>query len=329
MRAIVLTTPGGPEVLKVSEVPTPQPGPGEVRVRAEAIGAGRPDVLVRKGTYKWMPTLPAIPGSEMVGIVEARGEGAQALSIGQRVLVSARELAVRGGCYAEFICVPEDAVFPLPTNVAAIAAASLPNFQLALALMRCNGGMPVSSVFVPGAAGGVGSALTQVARSRGAQVIGTASTPEKQAYARANGVSHLVGSDPDALPHAVKELTGGRGVDLAFDHLGGASLIACLRSLAPLGMVVSYNVVTGPPSADVFAEMRLLLGRSLALRTFSMHTFDEVREDRRALMREAIDLLASGACKAPAAHVLPLDSIRQAHEFLDAGASLGKIVLVP
>jgi NADPH2:quinone reductase len=245
------------------------------------------------------------------------------------VLVSARELAVRGGCYAEFICVPEDAVFPLPANVAAIDAVSLPNFQLALALMRCNGGMPVSSVFVPGAAGGVGSALTQVARSRGAQVIGTASTPEKQAYARANGVSHLVGSDPDALPHAVKELTGGRGVDLAFDHLGGASLIACLRSLAPLGMVVSYNVVTGPPSADVFAEMRLLLGRSLALRTFSMHTFDEVREDRRALMREAIDLLASGACKAPAAHVLPLDSIRQAHEFLDAGASLGKIVLVP
>jgi NADPH2:quinone reductase len=265
----------------------------------------------------------------MVGIVEARGEGAQTLSIGQRVLVSARELAVRGGCYAEFICVPEDAVFPLPANVAAIDAVSMPNFQLALALMRCNGGMPVSSVFVPGAAGGVGSALTQVARSRGAQVIGTASTPEKQAYARANGVSHLVGSDPEALPHAFKELTGGRGVDLAFDHLGGASLIACLRSLAPLGMVVSYNVVTGPPSADVFAEMRLLLGRSLALRTFSMHTFDEVREDRRALMREAIDLLASGACKAPAAHVLPLDSIRQAHELLDAGASLGKIVLVP
>jgi NADPH2:quinone reductase len=220
-------------------------------------------------------------------------------------------------------------VFPLPANVAAIDAVSLPNFQLALALMRCNGGMPVSSVFVPGAAGGVGSALTQVARSRGAQVIGSASTPEKQAYARANGVSHLVGSDPETLPHAVKELTGGRGVDIAFDHLGGASLIACLRSLAPLGMVVSYNVVTGPPSADVFAEMRLLLGRSLALRTFSMHTFDEVREDRRALMREAIDLLASGACKAPAAHVLPLDSIRQAHELLDAGASLGKIVLVP
>lgn len=329
MRAILLTATGGPEVLGVTEVPTPQPGPGEVRVRAEAIGVGRPDVLVRKGTYKWMPALPAIPGSEMVGLIEARGEGARALSIGQRVLVSARELAVRGGCYAEFVCVPEDAVFPLPAHVAAIDAVSLPNFQLALALMRCNGGLPVSSVFVPGAAGGVGSALTQVARSRGLQVIGTASTPDKQAYARANGVTHLVGREPDTLPQAVKELTGGRGVDLAFDHLGGAWLIACLRSLAPMGMAISYNVVTGPPSADVFTEMRSLLGRSLALRTFSMHTLDEVREDRRALMREAIDMLASGACTAPAAHVLPLHAIRTAHELLDAGASLGKIVLVP
>lgn len=220
-------------------------------------------------------------------------------------------------------------MFPLPMNVAPIDAVSLPNFQLALALMRCNGGLPVSTVLVPGAAGGVGSALTQVARARGAQVIGTASTPEKQVYARANGVSHLVGRDPETLPHAVKELTRGRGVDLAFDHLGGTPLIACLRSLAPMGMAVSYNVVTGPPSTDVFAEMRSLLGRSLALRTFSMHTFDEVREDRRALMSDAIDLLACRACTAPAAHVLAFESIRQAHELLDAGASLGKIVLVP
>ena len=329
MRAVRLTAPGGPEVLEIVEVPKPQPGKGEVRIRAEAIGAGRPDVLVRKGTYKWMPALPAIPGAEMVGVVDARGEGADALAIGERVLVSARELAVRGGCYAEFICVPQSAVFPLPSTMAAVDAASLPNFQLALALLRCNGGLPVSSILVPGAAGGVGSALTQVARSRGVMVIGTASTPEKQAYARANGAAHLVTRDTEKLPAQVKELTGGRGVDVAFDHLGGASLIACLRSLAPMGMAVSYNVVTGPPSSDVFTEMRALLGRSLALRTFSMHTFDEVREQRRALMHEAIDLLADSKVKAPGAHVLKLAEVRTAHELLDAGASLGKIVLVP
>jgi NADPH2:quinone reductase len=265
----------------------------------------------------------------MVGVVQSRGEGANALAVGQRVLVSARELSVRAGGYAEFICVPEDAVFPLPPHVDAIAAASLPNLQLALAQMRCNGGLPVSAVFVPGAAGGVGSALTQVARSRGATVIGSASTPQKQAYALDNGVAHLVDRDPEKLAAEVKELTGGRGVDMAFDHLGGAWLIACLRSLAPMGMAVSYNAVLGAPSSDVFAEMRSLLGRSLALRTFSMHTLDEVREQRRALMQEAIDLLASGQVKAPAAQVLKLAEVRQAHELLDAGASLGKIVMVP
>lgn len=329
MRAVRLATCGGPEVLEVVEMPAPCPARGEVRIRAEAIGVGRPDVLVRKGIYKWMPPLPAVPGAEMVGVVESRGEGAESLAIGQRVLMSARELSVRGGGYAEFICVPEGAVFALPPSIAAVDAASLPNLQLALALMRSNGGLPVSSVFVPGAAGGVGSALTQIARSRGITVIGTASTPAKQAYARANGICELVSRDPEKLPAEVKELTGGRGVDMAFDHLGGAWIIACLRSLAPLGMAVSYNAVLGPPSSDVFAEMRSLLGRSLALRTFSMHTFDEVRQQRRALMQEAIDLLASGKVRAPAAQVLPLAEVRRAHELLDAGAGLGKIVLVP
>lgn len=329
MRAVRLAVPGGPEVLEVVAHPAPLPGRGEVRIRAEAIGAGRPDVLVRKGTYKWMPPLPAIPGAEMVGVVESCGDGAELLPIGQRVLVSARELSVRGGCYAEFICVPETAVFALPVSIGAVDAVSLPNFQLALALMRCNGGLPVTSIFVPGAAGGVGSALTQVARSQDITVIGTASTREKQTYARANGVAHLVSRDAEKFPAEVKELTASRGVDVAFDHLGGASLIGCLRSLAPMGMAVSYNVVVGPPSADVFAEMRSMLGRSLALRTFSMHTFDEVRQRRRALMQEAIDLLASGRIKVPAAHVLKLAEVRTAHELLDQGASSGKIVLIP
>jgi NADPH2:quinone reductase len=329
MRAIQMHQTGGPEVLTEVELPTPEPGPGELRVRAEAIGVGRPDVLVRQGTYRWMPPLPAIPGSEMVGVVDALGPGATHPPVGARVLVSARELTVRGGCYAQYICVPATAVFVLPDSIAPVDAISLPNFQLANAMFKCNGDLPARTVLVTGAAGGVACALTQIARSRGMRVLGTASTPQKVSYALANGVNNIVSRDPAELATEVLGLTHGRGVDLAFDHLGGDTLPACVRALAPLGMAVSYNVVTGAPTADMFQTLRALLGRSLAVRVFSMHTFDEFPDLRRALMQTAIDQMASGAVKAPPAQVLALSDIRKAHAALDAGASMGKIVIQP
>ena len=263
MKAIQLQAPGGPEVLQLVELPLPQPGAGEVRVKAMAIGAGGPDVLIRNGSYKWMPPMPAIPGNEMAGVVDAIGPGASALQIGQRVLVSARELAQRGGCYAEAICVPEAAPFVLPDSIRFEDAVSLGNFQLALAMLSSNGNLPAASILVPGAAGGVATALVQVARDRGLRVIGTASTPEKRSFALANGAHEVVESDPQGLTEKVMQLTDGRGVDLAFDHLGGELFIACLRALAPCGMVVSYNIVNGPPAGDVFEELRKLqIGRA-------------------------------------------------------------------
>src|SRR5690242_12168887 len=118
MKAIQIQRTGGPEVLQYVDLPDLQPGPGEVVVRAEAIGVGKPDVMIRTGVYPWMPPLPAIPGNEMVGIVEALGPATHGLQAQQRVLVSSRELASRGGCYAERICVPAEALFPLPDSVA-------------------------------------------------------------------------------------------------------------------------------------------------------------------------------------------------------------------
>ena len=327
MRAIQIVQPGGPEALVVVDIPTPVPGAGEIRVKAEVIGIGRPDVLVRKGVYKWMPPLPAIPGSEMVGVVDALGDGVTPQLLGQRVLVSARELTVRGGCYAEFICVPVSAVYVLPDTLDPVDAASLPNLQFVNALWTCNGERPVHSILIPGVAGGVGSTLAQFARMKGVQVIGSTSTPEKEQFALGNGVDALVKGDSQSLPPQVMQVTGGRGVDLAIDQLGGDTLIACLRSLAPMGMVVSINVVTGMPAQDVFKEMRALLSRSPALRTFSMHTLDEDVTVRRGLMQAAIEQMASGQVKAPTAQVLALSQIQQAHAWLDAGASRGKLVI--
>jgi len=329
MKAVQLQTTGGPEVLSLVDLPLPQPGAGQVRVKAHAIGAGGPDVLIRNGTYKWMPPLPAIPGNELAGIVDAVGPGVSRLAIGDRVLVSARELPQRGGCYAQAICVAESVPFVLPDTIAFVDAVSLGNFQLALALLASNGNLPAKSILVPGAAGGVATALAQVARSRGLRVIGTASTAEKQAFAIENGVTDLVNGDVKTLPQQVMALTDGRGVDLAFDHVGADLFIACLRSLAPSGMAVSYNILAGPPSADVFDELRKLLARSLAIRTFSIHAVDADITQRRGLMEEAIRLMASGLVRAPRAMRMQLAQARQAHELLDSGGTLGKLVLIP
>jgi len=330
MQAIQVRVPGGPDALEQVELPVPQCGPGQVLVRAAAIGAGGPDVLIRNGTYKWMPPLPAIPGNEMAGTIVAVGSGVDPARVGERVFVSSRELPERGGCYAQYIAVPAEAPFTLPHEISDTDACSLGNLQLAQAmLLGTNGGLPVRSILVLGAAGGVATALVQLARHHGMTVIGTASTPAKQAHALAHGVTKLVDGEPKGLPERVLEATGGRGVDLAFDHVGGDLLIACIRSLAPLGTAISYNIAGGPPARDVFMELRSLLSKSLAVRTFSIHTFDQDRSQRRGLMESAIGLMRSGAVKAPPVQVHPLSEVRRVHELLDAGSTLGKLILKP
>jgi NADPH:quinone reductase len=330
MKAVLIRTPGALEALEVAELPRPEPGSGQARVKAAAIGVGRPDLLMRRGTYKWMPPLPAIPGNEMAGTVDAVGAGVTAVAVGERVLFSARELPQRGGGYADWVCAPADALYPLPASVSFDDAVSLPNFQLAQALLfGCGSAAPVRSVLLTAAAGGVASAMVQTARAAGLQVIATASTPDKRAYVLSQGAHAALDPAAEDLAAQVRALTGGRGVDLAIDPVGGALFIACLHALAPLGLAVSYNIVGGPPAADVFAEQRALLGRSLAVRTFSMHSFDADATRRRALMQAAIDALASGAVKAPPTTVLPLADARRAHALQDDPAFVGKIVLRP
>jgi len=331
MRAIQVQVPGGPEALTLVDLPEPQPGPGQVRVRAHAIGVGRPDVLIRNGTYKWMPPLPAIPGAEMAGVVDAVGEGVTHCKPGNRVLVSARDLPVRGGCYAEAIVVSEAAPYHLPAAIDLADAVSLPNLQLAQALLLglAGGRLSARSVLITGAAGGVATMLGQLAKHHGLQVIGTARSEEKRAYALVHGFDAVLDPAQPDLAAQVKTLTEGCGVDLAFDPIGGRLFIDCLHALAPLGTAISYNVVAGPPSEDVFKVLRSLLGRSLAVRCFSMHTFDEEASARRALMQSAIDLMAQGAVRAPRPTRMRLDQARDAHSVLDAGQTQGKIILEP
>jgi NADPH2:quinone reductase len=331
MKAIQVQVPGGPENLVEVDLPDPLPGPGQVRVKARAIGVGRPDVLIRKGTYKWMPPLPAIPGAEMAGEIDAVGEGVQQWQPGDRVLVSARELAQRGGCYAQAIVVPQDAPYRLPVVLAFEDAVSLPNLQLALALMRVAGDVhgPNPHALITGASGGVAGMLCQVARLKGLRTIGTSRTADKSSFAIDQGFDHVVCTSQDNLQERIQQITQDHGLAVVFDHLGGQSLIDGLRSLAPLGTLVSYNIVQGMPTQDVFQVMRELLGKSLAVRCFSMHTFDEDVSLRRGLMHEAIELMATQQVKAPECRIFKLSEVRQTHELLDQGMVSGKLVMHP
>ena len=331
MKVIQMQKGGGPEVLEVAEKPLPEPSAGEVRVRAQAIGISSADMLVRKGIYNWMPPLPAIPGNEMAGIVDALGRHATGIRVGQPVLVSSRELPFRGGCYSQAICVPADSLFPLPEAIAPNDAVSLPNYQLAGALLYESGVREPRSIVAYGASGGVGMALLQLATCDGIAAVGIVSTGEKRAFVQRAGIEHVLIRGKDDLRERVMALTGGRGADVVYAMAGpSAAFIANLDLLAPLGTVISFATLGGlMPDADLFGELKKRQGKSLGVRCYSIHTLDYDRELRRALMERAIGLMATGRLRPPPPTVLPLAEAARAHEMMEAGRSLGKIVLAP
>ena len=329
MKAIQISRTGGAEVLEHVELPNPEPGPGEVLVRARAIGVNYFDLLIRTGRYRWMPKLPFVPGNEMSGHVAAIGAGVKKLSAGQKVFVAGYDLGNRGGLYAEYVTAPEDAVWPLPEAVDFDDAVTLTNYQLAwLLLHRAARGVEPITVVVLGAAGGVGSALVDLARIEFATVIGVAGGAEKCAFVRARGAT-AIDHRGENLVERVRAITNGRGADLVFDHIAGKALPERVKMLAPLGMLVSYGLLGGMPESDLFAAMRGNLEASPAVRCFTMHTLDHWPEPRREAMEHAIEILASGQAKPAIAARLPLAEARKAHTMIEERKAMGKVILTP
>lgn len=330
MKAIRISRTGGSDVLDSVELPQPQPGPGEVLVRAHAIGVNYFDLLIRTGRYRWMPKLPFIPGNEMSGQVVARGPDARRLEEGQPVFIAGYDIGNRGGLYAEFVAVPEAAAWPLPDGVDLDAAVALTNYQLAFILMHQTArGIEARTALVYGAAGGVGTALIDIARLAGASVIGVAGSVEKCAFVLARGATHAIDYTAEPLVDVVLALTEDRGADLVFDHVAGKRFTDGLKMLAPLGMIVSYGLLGGMPEADLFQAMRANLDRSPAVRCFTMHSYDHLPAPRRDAMREAIALLAEGKVKPAIGAVLPLAEAARAHDLIESRQAMGKIVLKP
>lgn len=330
MKAILLSQPGGPSALEYVDVPTPVPGDGEILVRADTIGVSMPEVLVRRGTYNWMPPLPAIPGIEMSGTVAAHGPNVTAPVIGHPVFVSARDLPVRAGCYAEYIAVPARAAYPLPEGCSLEAAACLSNYQVAYHLLHTAArGVAAESVLVYNAAGGVGSAAVQLAVLGGKSVIGVAGSDVKTRAVVELGAGQAINYRDEDVVRRVMHSTGGRGVDLILDPIGGKGFGRNFTMLAPLGMVISYGRLDGPLEVDLVSAMRANASASPALRFFTIHSFDNRPDIRAATMKALLGHLAAGEIRPLIYDRLPLEQAARAHEMLENGQVIGKILLKP
>ena len=243
MRQIWISKSGPPEVLVVKAAPDPHPAAGELRVRVEASGVNFADIMGRLGLYPDLPRTPIVPGYEVAGRVDAAGAGVDASWIGRDVFA-----ATHFGGYADVVCVPQVQVFPRPSNMSAEEGASIPvNYLTAWQLIVVMGGLKASeTVLIHSAGGGVGVAATQIAKHLGATVIGTASAGKHEEL-RALGVDHLIDYRTEDFEQRARQITGGRGVELILDAVGGDSLKKGYRLLAPtgrLGMFGASSAVT-------------------------------------------------------------------------------------
>ncbi|MEK9661617.1 MAG: zinc-dependent alcohol dehydrogenase family protein [Alphaproteobacteria bacterium] len=321
---------GDADVMRVEDLPMPEPGPGEVRVRAEAIGVGVPDMLMRSGNYNWIPPFPFVPGNELAGTVDAVGAGVTRFREGDRAFVSARELPARGGGYAEAFVVPAEAPFAMPDGVSAEQAVTLGNYQLGWLLLNY-AAQPQSgqTLLIHAAAGGAGSALVQLAKRQGLTVFGIAGGADKARYVSELGADAVIDRNTEEIGERVAGLTGGNGVDFIYDSVAGPNFTKDFGMLGPMGMVVQFGYIGGPPKGDIYKAMRATFGNSVALRLFSIHVLDDRPDIRRNAMEEAMAALAAGEI-APRIHAtLKLEQAADSHRLLESGTVTGKVVLVP
>jgi synaptic vesicle membrane protein VAT-1 len=340
MRQIWITRAGPPEVLHVKEAPDPQPKAGEVRIRVEASGINFADILGRMGLYPDLPPIPVVPGYEVGGRVDAVGAGVDGGWIGRDVLA-----LTRFGGYADMACVPTQQVFGRPPGLSAQEGASIPvNYLTAWQLIVVMGALKRGeTVLVHSAGGGVGIAATQIAKHLGAQVIGTASAA-KHAELRALGVDHLIDYRTEDFETRTREITGGRGVELILDPVGGDSWKKGYRLLAPTGRLGAFGA-----SALASGKERSVLGMLGVLARVPWFQFNPLTlmnankgvfgvnlghmwgegQRLRQWADHLLELWAQGVVRPKIARTFRFDEAPLAHHFIQDRGNIGKVLLVP
>lgn len=323
MRAVVIREPGGPEVLEVRELPAPEPASDEVVVRVEAVGVNRADLLQRRGRYPAPPGYPSdIPGLEVAGVVEAVGTGVGDRAEGDRVMG-----VVAGGGYAERVAVPASTLVPVPDAVDLVSAAAIPEvFMTAFDAVFLQEGLGAGETLLVHAAGsGVGTAAIQLARRAGARTLGTSRTPEKLERALELGLDVAIAGD-DEWPEAVLEATDGKGVDVILDLVGGPYLAGNQKVLASRGRHIVVGVTAG---ATAEIDLRLLMGRRGSIRgtVLRARAVEEKALLARSFEEQVLPGFADGTLSPVIDRTFPAAEAAEAHRYMEANESFGKILL--
>lgn len=327
MLAVTIARPGGPEVLAVAEVPDPIPGSGEALIRVAAAGVNRADLHQRVGSYPPPPGAPDWPGLEVSGTVLALGDGAEeaGFASGDRVCA-----LLPGGGYAELAVAPIGQLLPVPDSVELVDAAALPE---AIATVWSNVFMtaalrPGETVLVHGGSSGIGTMAIQLAHARGSRVAVTAGSAEKLEACRRLGADILIDYRNEDFVEAVLEATQGRGVDVVLDAIGGDYLDRNVRSLAPHGRIV---LIGNQSRSKGELDVGRLMARWGSIHASTLRARPPEEKDHiiASVLAEAWPLVASGRVVPVVEARFPLTDARLAHERLERGGHIGKLLLVP
>jgi NADPH2:quinone reductase len=325
MKAARFHETGGPEVLVYEDVADPVPGPGEILLKVEAAGVNYVDIMRRRGDPMHEPSPPPFTiGYEMAGTIAALGEGVTSPEVGTPVFVNWTK-----GAYAQYAVAPASAAIPLPEGLDSVSMVALWLQGLTAALSLRHAGRVASgeTVLIEAAGGGVGTLAVQLARIYGAgTVIAAASTDEKLAVAKSLGADILVNySDPDWVAKCW-EATGGKGVDVVLESVGGEIFEQALETLAPFGRLVvigsASNRASSVASGSLFNHNRSIVG-------FGIHQYYPKPGLVQETIAELIDDVRSGRLKVQLDHVLPLSKAAEAHRLVEQRLSTGKVVLKP
>ncbi len=323
MKAIRIHEYGGPDTLRFEDVPDPDPKAGEAVVEVEASGVNYIDTYHRSGLYKLGP-FPLTLGVEAAGTVRALGAGTATVKVGERVA-----FAGPSGAYTERVAVPAERLVPIPDGLDARRAAALMLQGMTAHYLACTT-YPLGAqdaCLVHAAAGGVGLLLCQVAKRRGARVIGTVSTESKAQLAREAGADEVILYRQQEFQPEVKRLTDGRGVQVVYDGVGRTTFDESLKCLAPRGMLVLYGQASGPVAP--FDPIRLSAQGSLFLTRPTLGHYTAARAELIARATEVMNWVRDGQLRLRIDRALPLSEAALAHQALEGRETAGKILLVP
>lgn len=323
MRAITISGPGGPEVLTVTDLDDPTPGPHEVVIQVAAAGVNRADLAQRMGFYPPPEGAPDWPGLEVSGSITAIGDAVKSAAIGDQVVA-----LLTGGGYAEQVVVDEGLVLPLPGGVDLVTAAGLPE---AVATVWSNVFLdgrlqPGESLLVHGGTSGVGHLAIQLAVARGATVYATAGSAEKTDLCEHLGAARAINYREQDFVAEIQQATGGRGVDVVLDLVGGSYVPRDVQALAPNGRVM---IIANQDRGEAVLDVGLLMRKRATLRgtTLRSRPLEERRGVMAAVREHAWPLLAGGDVNVIIDNTYPLERAAAAHQRMETGHHAGKIIL--